>query len=450
MKNKYGLSRSIDESTKKEIRQRSKYGCVVCRSGIIDYEHINLEWIDAKEHNPDNICCLCPSCHAKVTRGFLSKKTVKEYYENIQIKKDVKPPSDFFDFHGNETKLYIGNIIYESMPETVLEYCGEQIISIKPGNRIERASINAKFTDSFGVECFNISGNEWIGKNENFDLEVTGARFIIKKSNRTYLKLKNEPPGKIIVEQLDMRYKDIHILASDQDLAIGRYNGYGNNLIWLHLKIRIDKLLNSPKVIIIENINALNDEYTQGISATKPKIITNQVGSEEFALLTDQKLALNYKLSQTGVYWPALGIQIAKGCDIAISGLLAGVASLEHARKNFFKKNRMNVPQSYLPSILNKDSINKEFKNFESCTNNNYKPPFLYIKDKNAIKQWRIRKDRINKSQIINTAFLDDEPGCYLAFGPIRLNDNYNGPAIKVSKIDSSGLIVNPYSLVHK
>ena len=40
-KNRHGLSRHIPASVTREVRQRSKFGCVMCRIGFYEYEHIN-------------------------------------------------------------------------------------------------------------------------------------------------------------------------------------------------------------------------------------------------------------------------------------------------------------------------------------------------------------------------------------------------------------------------
>ncbi|WP_140145769.1 HNH endonuclease, partial [Vibrio parahaemolyticus] len=76
-KNKHGLSRYIPEDVKRKVRQKCGYGCVVCGTAIVEYEHVDPEFSEAKEHDPDKIVLLCSQCHAKVTRKFLSKESIK-------------------------------------------------------------------------------------------------------------------------------------------------------------------------------------------------------------------------------------------------------------------------------------------------------------------------------------------------------------------------------------
>ena len=78
--NKHGLKRSdLGMALKRSIRQRSGFGCVVCGNAIGEYEHVDPEFADAKEHDVNGMTFLCIQCHGKVTKGHLSKETVKNW-----------------------------------------------------------------------------------------------------------------------------------------------------------------------------------------------------------------------------------------------------------------------------------------------------------------------------------------------------------------------------------
>lgn len=147
MHNKHGLPRDIPDPIKREIRQRSKFGCVICRAGIFDYEHIDPEYSDAKTHNPDDICCICTACHAKVTRSHFSKAYVRKKYSEVATANDteIPPPFDDLDFHDGKAELKIGGILYDPGVTTVVKYHGKEIFSISPSNETDTAGINAIF-----------------------------------------------------------------------------------------------------------------------------------------------------------------------------------------------------------------------------------------------------------------------------------------------------------------
>lgn len=105
--NKYGLSRYIPAEVRREVRQRSKFGCVLCRCGFYQYEHIDPTFEDATEHDPDYICCLCGACHDLITRGHFSKEAIKLAYRKVQDSalEKVSPPIGPLDFHDGNAEL---------------------------------------------------------------------------------------------------------------------------------------------------------------------------------------------------------------------------------------------------------------------------------------------------------------------------------------------------------
>lgn len=239
MPNKHGLPRNIPDPIKRDIRIRSKFGCVICRAGIYDYEHIDPEYSSAKIHKPDDICCLCNSCHAKVTRGHFSKDYVrKQYIEISQAKiEDIRPPFDKLDFHDGRAELKIGGISYDPGLNTIVNYEGQTIFSISPSNEGEAARLNALFLDRDGHETLRIVDNVWHGATSSWDTEVVGPRIKVRKKKGEFsLILRLDPPGRIVIEKLDMRVADAHILASEHSYAIGRYIK-NEEIYWFHAKV---------------------------------------------------------------------------------------------------------------------------------------------------------------------------------------------------------------------
>ncbi len=69
--------RDIDEPTKRAIRQKCGFGCVICGMPIYDYDHIEQHAI-VQEHDPANIVLLCPAHHAEKTRGRMDTEVVRK------------------------------------------------------------------------------------------------------------------------------------------------------------------------------------------------------------------------------------------------------------------------------------------------------------------------------------------------------------------------------------
>lgn len=234
MTNRHGLSRHIPEAVRRQIRERSKYGCVSCRCGIYQYEHIVPSFAAAERHDPDAICCLCGSCHDKVTRGQWSKAKIQADYSRVQQAGDVLPPGDFFDFHDGNAKLHIGGILYEPAVRTLLRVDGVDVLGMQPSRRGSGlpGAISARFTDDSGREIFRIEENQWSGSLDAWDIETRGARIVVRSApGRIALQLRHEPPGLIVVERADMRWGDVWVLATDKSYAVGRRTRAGS-FVW--------------------------------------------------------------------------------------------------------------------------------------------------------------------------------------------------------------------------
>ena len=69
--------------------------------------------------------------------------------------------------------------------------------------------------------------NEWIASSNNWDVEVSGGAITIREAYRKiHLKLKVEPPQKLVVERLDMSLNNLGFEANGDFLRV-RFPGGG-------------------------------------------------------------------------------------------------------------------------------------------------------------------------------------------------------------------------------
>lgn len=309
--NQHGLNRYIPVAIRRDVRQRSKFGCVVCRSGFYQYEHIDPLFKNALKHDPECICCLCGSCHDLVTRGRLSKKSIMTSYHKIQTQQqsEVSQPIGPLDFHDGSAELMIGSLLYSPAVQTVLRYHGKDLIQVVPGKLGEPGKISAVFTDETGRHVLQLVENEWIGSTDNWDIEVVGQQLTVRRASREIsLQLRLDPPGRIVVEYLDMRVGDGHVLATEKTYAVGRYSSDGT-LHWAHVSIQIQK--NSP--------NGAAIEFTDAKTLEARDVQFKGTGQELYT--DDRQIVLN---SNVGVMIKPFGIVIASLCgSFAINGDIA-------------------------------------------------------------------------------------------------------------------------------
>lgn len=319
--NDYGLSRYISAEVRREVRQRSKFGCVICRNGFYQYEHIDPPFEHAKTHDPERICCLCGSCHDSVTRGQLSKALVFASYRKIQSTPSdlCPPPVGPLDFHDGSAELAIGELLYSPAVQTVFRYEGVEVIRVQPGRQGEPGAISAIFADDAGNAILQLRENEWVGSLASWDVDIVGQRLSIRQRQGTLaLQLRLAPPGRLIVERLDMRYKDAHILVSEKTYAVGRYFADGT-IHWVHAHIQIRR--SSPLGAAIEfTTPALLEQRDRLFQGTGQELAT-----------ADRQVVLN---SNGGVVVKPLGIVISSLCGaFDLVELAVGSQRLEHMRR---------------------------------------------------------------------------------------------------------------------
>ncbi|WP_155914609.1 HNH endonuclease [Asticcacaulis sp. AC460] len=205
--NKNGLGRDIPEAIARKVRQRDGFGCIVCGGALITYDHFEPEFVDATEHTAEGIILLCIACHGKKTKGLLSRETI-EKFRNNQKAKQIGFSFEAFDVGDEHPEIIIGNYVCINV-QSILYIYGVDALSIHPPEAPGGPfRINANFLDERGQPILKIVNNEWRTPIENWDVTVIGQRITIKSDIRNIcLQLRNEPPRRLIVEKLKMRYR---------------------------------------------------------------------------------------------------------------------------------------------------------------------------------------------------------------------------------------------------
>ncbi|EMM1152807.1 HNH endonuclease [Citrobacter freundii] len=216
--NKHGLSRTIPESVKLEVRQRCGFGCVVCASPIVEYEHVIPTYSEARTHSPDAITLLCPTCHAKVTKRLYSKeKIIKAMQSPAALQKGKV--ADILDFSDRHPTIIFGGATFEACSVPIM-FKNEPLLKIEKES--DAFLISGRFYDSQGVVNLELLKNEWICSAKHWDVQVIGPRIsIIEKKRGPRLIIKVDAPEKLIVERLDMLIKGTRIVGDEHKLRVG-------------------------------------------------------------------------------------------------------------------------------------------------------------------------------------------------------------------------------------
>ena len=218
--NRHGLSRYIPSNIKREIRQQSGFGCVVCGCAIYEYEHVEPEFKDAKEHLAKNMTLLCVGCHGRKTKGLLSVDTVKKSMNNPRCLQ-AGFSFDAFDVGDESIAIFLGTTKWID-PISVIEILGVSILGVEPPRESGHPfMINGLFFNNQGEKVLTIVQNEWQGSIKNWDIEVIGQRITIRNQpSDIILRLRTQPPGRLYIERLKMFYRGYQITIQDNDIKM--------------------------------------------------------------------------------------------------------------------------------------------------------------------------------------------------------------------------------------
>lgn len=202
--NQYGLSRDIPEAIKRAVRQNCGFGCVICGGAIVEYEHIDPEFARARQHHPDGIALLCPGCHAKKTRNFLSRRRVIDAMREPAAKKVGFAFSDLESAHQHPYVVFAGMTLRNCT--TPVEIHGMPVLRIETAEATGAPyRLSASFFDPKGMPSLFIRQNEWQVLANTWDVEATGGVIVVRSAPREIaLSLRLDPGEGVVVERLSM------------------------------------------------------------------------------------------------------------------------------------------------------------------------------------------------------------------------------------------------------
>jgi SEC-C motif len=216
--NRHGLSRSIPEETKRLVRRRCGFGCVICGNAITEYDHFDPAWADATEHRQEGIVLLCPTHHTEKSRGRLSSSAVKSANDNPFCVSAGSARHDFSLYNGELRGIRVGTSMFKfKSPETTILTLGEHLVfgfSVQDGH--------VMFSLDLGVNS-KIENNVWISDSDGWDTTLVG-RTVICRSERRRVELAFNLPTDddpvIQVNQLEFAFEGFTVELKNDKLRV--------------------------------------------------------------------------------------------------------------------------------------------------------------------------------------------------------------------------------------
>jgi hypothetical protein len=203
-RNQYGLTRNIPADVKREVRQRCGFGCAVCGSAIVEYEHLAPDFAHARQHRADGIVLLCPSCHARKTRNFLSRRRVIEASNAPAAKKAGFAFSELEATRERPYVVFAGVTLVDCVIPVMVRAL--PLLQFEPAEtRGGPYRLSASFFDRNGRPSLFIRENEWQVFSETWDVEAKAGVIEVRTApGEIALRLRLDPGAGLLVERLSM------------------------------------------------------------------------------------------------------------------------------------------------------------------------------------------------------------------------------------------------------
>lgn len=225
MKNPLGLSRDVPDPVKRKIRQACGFGCVVCGGSIVEYEHIIPPFSEATIHDPNRMALLCPTCHSKVTSGFMAKDTVAAARTDPYCRR-IGYANQFLDIGRGVPSLVFGGMRMVNCPIPI-EFKGVPLFEVKEAEADSAPfRLSGNFFNSAGNQSLQIIDNEWRASASNWDVEVSGGAIIIRDDpGHISLRLVADPPSGLVVERMHMQIGQWRFIGGPDKLILKQPGG---------------------------------------------------------------------------------------------------------------------------------------------------------------------------------------------------------------------------------
>lgn len=216
----------MTEPIRRAVRQRCGFGCIICGSSFIEYDHFEPEFADALTHDPDHIILLCPYHHALKTKSpvWIGADEIRAAAENPAARRSGR--STFSTPPTPTHPIVVFGELKCIRSKSILTVDGFNLLSVRePEVQGGPFRVNAFLSNSSGTEMLEIIDNEVRTSTANWDVTLTGATLRVwERARKTALVLRFEQ-DQIIVERLDMTFRGLEISVLEEHATRLTRNG---------------------------------------------------------------------------------------------------------------------------------------------------------------------------------------------------------------------------------
>jgi hypothetical protein len=211
-KNRYGLTRDVPESVKREVRQRCGFGCVLCGNALVHYDHFDPPFSECPRHTADGITLLCGRHHDQKNKGLLASQSVIKANSSPHAKRVGRTQYTLDLGDNGHPTILVGTNVFVGC-STILRVAGDDILGIQAPEMLGGPfRLDASFSDNNGDPILKIANNEWMASAGSWDVRLEGPRVTIRRArSQLALVICVYPPSRIDFERISMLHRGCRI-----------------------------------------------------------------------------------------------------------------------------------------------------------------------------------------------------------------------------------------------
>lgn len=187
---------------KREVRRRCGFGCVICGSPIVQYDHIR-EFSKVRAHEASNLVALCPAHHDDKTHGRLPIEVLRAANADPFNRKHGQTTPYLLHYGAAPIEVQFGSIVFRTSSTAhcvPLLVDGTEVVSWRFEDGVYL--LTARWFDSDGHLVLEIVDNELVVNIGLWDVEFVANRLIIRSAAGVIrLEVVFNPPRRIIFQR---------------------------------------------------------------------------------------------------------------------------------------------------------------------------------------------------------------------------------------------------------
>lgn len=239
----------IPEATKRVVRQRCGFGCVLCGLPVYQIDHM-VDWAEVRSHDPENLTLLCGTHHDAKTRGLLPPQVVQQAnQEPWNIKAGFTRPYGLYFGMADEVEIVMGSVGFRS---TVPDMCAV-MVDDQPLLAFDRdedgLGLHLMNFDEYNYPVLSIEHNQLVVGRSNWDVQFVGQVLTIRARRGTIgLRARFEPPARVVIDRARLRFNGVLTSVTSNGIDINHFTIAHLSFTEVEIGMRVGPQVKFPAV----------------------------------------------------------------------------------------------------------------------------------------------------------------------------------------------------------